>query len=86
MDSEIKSLDNSHIRSCSDVFCGVDDKHITYLYPEQTQETLVQLDYHGELIVDYPEYNEKIGEWRVTAHPDGTLVSHADGSEYSYLF
>jgi len=31
----------------------------------------------------YPAYN---GGWNVTAFPDGTLVNHADGKEYSYLY
>jgi hypothetical protein len=61
-------------------------KPVIYLYPEQTQETTVRLDYAGKLIADYPEIDESIGGWKVTAHPDGRLVDTRDGKEYSYLF
>lgn len=36
-------------------------KPVIYLYPEKSQEVRVQLDYQGKLIVDYPDYDEKIG-------------------------
>jgi hypothetical protein len=62
------------------------DKPVIYLYPEKTTDVTVQLDYQGELIADYPEYDTAIGGWHVTAHTGGTLFNNADGKEYSYLF
>ena len=64
----------------------VSDKPIIYLYPEKTQETLVQLDYKGELIADYPAYNYDIKGWQVIAEPDGKITDPRDDREYSYLF
>ena len=58
-------------------------KPVIYLYPEETTDISVELEYDGELTVTYPEYNEG---WSVTAEPDGTLTNHADDREYSYLF
>ena len=58
-------------------------KPVIYLYPEQVSDVAVQLEYDGILDYTYPEYG---GGWSVTAYPDGTLVNHADGREYSYLF
>ena len=59
------------------------EKPVIYLYPPVSTEVTVQLEYDGVLTVTYPEYNDG---WKVTAHPDGTLLNHADGKEYSYLF
>lgn len=58
-------------------------KPIIYLYPEETTDVTVELEYNGDLTVTYPSYNNG---WKVTAQPDGTLTNHADGKEYSYLF
>ena len=58
-------------------------KPVIYLYPEETTDISVELDYDGKLTVTYPAYNEG---WKVTAEPDGTLTNNADGREYSYLF
>ncbi len=58
-------------------------KPVIYLYPEETTDISVSLDYDGELTFTYPVYNNG---WTVTAQPDGTLMNHADGREYSYLF
>lgn len=58
-------------------------KPVIYLYPEQQAEVTVRLDYEGRLKYTYPAYD---GGWSVTASPDGTLINHADGKEYSYLF
>ncbi|MFH1608507.1 MAG: hypothetical protein ABH951_00615 [Patescibacteria group bacterium] len=60
-------------------------KPVIYLYPTSTQKTKVQLDYQGELIADYPEYNIEEKGWTVIASPNGKLIG-ADGKEYSYLF
>lgn len=62
---------------------GVVYKPVIYLYPESVTDVEVTLDYDGELAVTYPEYEHG---WSVTAYPDGTLMNHADGLEYSYLF
>ena len=58
-------------------------KPVIYLYPETVTEVSVQLDFDGDLTTTYPTYN---GGWEVTAYPGGTLLNHADGREYSYLF
>ena len=57
------------------------EKPVLYLYPEETAEVSVKLDYQGLLTTTYPAYNDG---WVVTAEPDGTL--EMDGKEYSYLF
>ncbi len=57
-------------------------KPVIYLYPDKTTDITVRLS-QTELICTYPAYNDG---WTVTADPDGTLVNHADGREYSYLF
>ena len=62
---------------------GYDAKPVIYLYPEDVTDVTVVLDYAGTLTTTYPAYN---GGWSVTAYPDGTLVDHAGGREYAYLF
>ncbi len=61
----------------------LDEKPVIYLYPQSEQNVMVQLDYQGKLIADYPAYDNG---WNVTAYPDGHLINHADNQEYSYLF
>jgi len=61
-------------------------KPVIYLYPETIQDIEIVLDYKGEIIADYPNYDENIKGWSVTAHPDGRIISHTDNQEYSYLF
>ncbi len=56
-------------------------KPVIYLYPEQETDISVSLDFNGEFIFTYPQYDNG---WNVTAYPDGTIIS--DGQEYSYLF
>ena len=58
-------------------------KPVIYLYPPETTDITVILDYKGTLTTTYPAYG---GGWSVTATPDGKLINHADGREYSYLF
>ena len=58
-------------------------KPAVYLYPPQTMEVAVRLDYNGTLSFTYPDYGDG---WKVVAQPDGTLTNRADGREYSYLF
>lgn len=65
---------------------GMDYKPVIYLYPEQKQDIQVQLNYNGKIIADYPNYDEQIKGWNVTAYPDGKIINHADNQEYSYLF
>ena len=57
-------------------------KPVIYLYPEKTTDVSVSLDFNGTLTSTYPHYD---GEWKVTAHPDGTLVGE-NGREYYCLF
>jgi hypothetical protein len=58
-------------------------KPVIYLYPEYPMDISVSLDYNGKLRSTYPKYDEG---WNVTAYPDGKIINHADGLEYSYLF
>ena len=58
-------------------------KPVIYLYPSDTMDVTVKLDFDGTLAVTYPSYEDG---WSVTASPDGTLINHGDGREYSYLF
>lgn len=58
-------------------------KPVIYLYPEETTDVTVKLDYSGKLTCTYPTYDNG---WIVTAHRDGTLIDQKDGKEYSYLF
>lgn len=57
-------------------------KPVIYLYPEETTEVSVELDFDGELTCTYPTYESG---WEVTAQPDGTLTD-AEGREYTYLY
>ncbi len=58
------------------------EKPIIYLYPENTQEIEIQLDYDGELTHTYPKYNNG---WKVTANTDGTLFD-SKNKEYYALY
>ncbi len=58
------------------------EKPVIYLYPEQTREVRVRLDYDGRLTDTIPAYGDG---WQVTAWPDGRLVNQADGQEYNRL-
>jgi len=57
-----------------------------YLYPTDKQDTIVKLNFTGDIAVTYPTYNPKISGWDVTAYPDGRIINKADNKEYSYLF
>lgn len=61
---------------------GVCYKPVIYMYPTNSTEVSIKLDYNGKLTHTYPLYEDG---WRVTAYPDGTLVDD-DGLEYPYLF
>lgn len=71
------------LSGCWDILGPRAAKPVIYLYPEQTTEVHVELDYSGKLTCTYPEYSSG---WTVTARPDGTLLNLADGKEYTYLF
>ncbi len=71
--------------SCTGGFCPA-LKPIIYLYPKQSQDVKVELDYDGQLTSTYPDYNYSLKGWEVTANPDGSLTDHKDNKEYSYLF
>ncbi|PCI25176.1 hypothetical protein COB57_02465 [Candidatus Peregrinibacteria bacterium] len=68
------------------IYSPIDEKPVIYLYPEEKQKVHVQLDYQGELIAVYPEYNEETKGWNVIASPDGTIIDTVDDQEYSYIF
>lgn len=61
-------------------------KPVIYLYPQEKQNVKVQLNYQGEIIADFPNYDKQIKGWFVTAYPDGKIINHKDNNEYSYLF
>jgi len=67
-------------------FPVIPKKPVIYLYPKQKQNIQVKLDYQGEIIADYPNYDEKLKGWSVTAYPDGKIINDADNQEYGYLF
>ena len=61
---------------------GLAAKPVIYLYPEETTQVEVALDYDGQLAHTYPSYGDG---WQVTAQPDGTLTDET-GREYYCLF
>ena len=60
-------------------------KPVIYLYPTHETDVQVRVEFAPgyDFTCTYPAYN---GGWSVTARPDGSLVNHADGREYSYLY
>jgi len=73
------------LTGCDDLlgrYGPADAKPVIYLYPEETTEVTVELDYSGELTCTYPAYGNG---WTVTAQPDGTLTDET-GMEYNYLY
>ncbi len=48
-------------------------KPLILLYPQQSMDVEVQLDYFPGLFATFPEYNRSLWGWSVLAHPDGTL-------------
>ncbi len=60
--------------------CG---KPVIYLYPETTTDLTVTLAPQGGFTKTEPAYGNG---WHVTAHPDGSLINHADQQTYPYLF
>lgn len=78
--------DNSDVPTFSPNSAWSVDKPVIYLYPEHKQDIQVKLIYKGEIIADFPRYDELIEGWEVTAYPDGKIINHSDNKEYSYLF
>ena len=60
-------------------------KPVIYLYPEESTEVSVSIDFDGDLECTYPQYDPVEG-WRVIADPDGHLYNLNDDREYDYLF
>ena len=60
-------------------------KPVIYLYPEESTEVSVSIDFDGILDCTYPKYDPEFG-WRVIADPDGHLYNIEDGRYYDYLF
>jgi len=58
-------------------------KPVIYLYPASETEVSVKVRPAKKISKSDPAYGSG---WRVTARPDGTLVSIADGKTYPYLF
>lgn len=65
-----------------DPYYPAEEKPVIYLYPETTTALTVKLDFDGKLTHTYPKYEK---EWKVTAHPDGTLID-TNGQEYYALY
>ena len=61
-------------------------KPVIYLYPTKEQEVAVRLDFDGELVTTYPQYDNGLHGWRVRARPDGQMVDLHDNEEYSYIY
>ncbi len=58
------------------------EKPMIYVYPEETTEVTVSLEYNGELTHTYPKSE---GDWTVTAAPDGRLTDN-NGRNYYGLY
>jgi len=58
-------------------------KPVIYLYPQETKNITVRLDFDGVLTYTFPAYR---GGWNVTASPDGKIINLADNSIHYYLF
>lgn len=63
------------------VECG---KPVIYLYPTKTENISVRLPSNVNVTKSDPSYPSQ--GWNVTARPDGSLVSSADGKNYSSLY
>lgn len=58
-------------------------KPVIYLYPEETMDVSIHLDFEGDLTCTYPAYNDG---WNVTAFPDGRILDRSTSRFYDYLF
>lgn len=57
-------------------------KPVLYLYPEETTQVSLGLDYDGHITAEYPTSIN--GKWELLARPDGTLIM--DERSYPYIF
>lgn len=58
-------------------------KPAIYLYPTQEQDISLKIDFDGEILTTYPDYNN---QWKVHAYPSGKLINKSDNRTYYYLF
>jgi hypothetical protein len=58
-------------------------KPAIYLYPETTQEIVVEHVFKGSILNTYPPYDKY---WKVIAHPNGVQLNTTDNRKYNYLF
>lgn len=58
-------------------------KPVVYLYSPTDTTVNVKLKINGTLTVSEPAYN---GEWKVVAHPDGSVTNISDGKHFPYLY
>lgn len=70
-----------HETDISDIFSEADKKPIIYLYPTEETDVSVTLSNPELITVSYPSYKNG---WKVTAHPDGTLIHN--GKELYSLY
>jgi CarboxypepD_reg-like domain len=56
-------------------------KPIIYIYPEETTEVEVSLNYDGKITTTYPKLPSQ--GWKVTAYPDGTLIDENEKEYYA---
>ncbi|MCL2634595.1 MAG: hypothetical protein FWD34_08805 [Oscillospiraceae bacterium] len=91
----LTTLVNAYVTNDTDYFIdpaayslGARAKPVIYLYPEEVTDINVKMLFpNGYFTCTYPDYGDDFGNgWTVTAYPDGTLINHADGHEYSYLY
>ena len=61
-------------------------KPIIYLYPKETTEVSVTLDFDGVIEASHPALSLPEKRWKVIAHPDGRIRNKEDGEEFSSLF
>lgn len=78
---ENEEIMNSTTQQCYECW----DKPVIYLYPQETTNVSVKLDFKWNLLATYPVYNNSIKWWNVIANPDWTLTD-LNWNEYSYLF
>ena len=62
----------------------MDDKPVIYLYPEESMDISVQLNFEKRVFTTiYPKFNGK-NTWKVHAEPNGDII--IKGRKYPYLF
>jgi hypothetical protein len=58
-------------------------KPVLYIYPKDTMDLQVSLNFNGNLTFTWPQYN---GVWDLTVYPNSDILNKEDGKTYSYLF